>query len=437
MDSLPLPIRWLLLGAIGACVGSAINWAIYHLAYVQTKASPWMKPPAGHVRRWTDRIPIIGWFFLRRESDQQNLYPKRHWLRPFLIELGCAAGLIWLYQWHGDGGLYGGQNETLIARQSNIVDSLHFGWFLFHATLFALLIVATFIDFDEQTIPDSITIPGTLFALTVAAFAPQTRLPVVSRDLLEIELTPLNYWTPDPVSQWHTGIPALLVGIGIVLVWCLALLPKRQTLRYGLWQGIKIMIASVVRPARKTESQVPRVQTRRMFGLTKRYLFLLVPTSILICVTYFYSTQHWTSLYDSLLGMAMGGGIVWAVRLIASGTLRVEAMGFGDVTLMCMIGAFLGWQPALLVFVCAPFTSLVFAVAQLLIHGENRLAFGPYLCLATVIIVVGWNRIWNQWAMLGAFSFGGSNLLLVVFVCLILMAAMLGAWGILKRQFLT
>ena len=46
----------------------------------------------------------------------------------------------------------------------------------------------------------------------------------------------------------------------------------------------------------------------------------------------------------------MGGGIVWAVRIIASQALGVEAMGFGDVTLMCMIGAFVGWQPALLIF---------------------------------------------------------------------------------------
>ena len=38
------------------------------------------------------------------------------------------------------------------------------------------------------------------------------------------------------------------------------------------------------------------------------------------------------------------------VRVLGSQVLRREAMGFGDVTLMAMIGAFLGWQAAVLTF---------------------------------------------------------------------------------------
>ena len=41
---------------------------------------------------------------------------------------------------------------------------------------------------------------------------------------------------------------------------------------------------------------------------------------------------------------------MWAVRIIGTLTLRQEAMGFGDVTLMAMIGAFTGWQSTLLIF---------------------------------------------------------------------------------------
>ena len=42
----------------------------------------------------------------------------------------------------------------------------------------ALMLVATFIDFDEKTIPDEITIPGTLLGLLFAALWPDSHLPV-------------------------------------------------------------------------------------------------------------------------------------------------------------------------------------------------------------------------------------------------------------------
>ena len=41
--------------------------------------------------------------------------------------------------------------------------------FFAHAILVVLMVAATFIDFDEQTIPDVITIPGTLIALIIAS----------------------------------------------------------------------------------------------------------------------------------------------------------------------------------------------------------------------------------------------------------------------------
>ena len=46
--------------------------------------------------------------------------------------------------------------------------------FIAHAVLIALMLIATFIDFDEKTIPDWITIPGTLLGLLFAAVWPTT-----------------------------------------------------------------------------------------------------------------------------------------------------------------------------------------------------------------------------------------------------------------------
>ena len=54
-----------------------------------------------------------------------------------------------------------------------------------------------------------------------------------------------------------------------------------------------------------------------------------------------------TELYDALLGAALGGGILFALDRITVFVLKKPGMGFGDVKLLAMVGAFLGWQGAL------------------------------------------------------------------------------------------
>jgi len=100
---------------------------------------------------------------------------------------------------------------------------------------------------------------------------------------------------------------------------------------------------------------------------------------------------------SALVGLAAGGGIIWLVRIIGRYALRKEAMGFGDVTLMAMIGSFLGWQACLFVFFLAPFAGLLLGIAQWVAHRENELPYGPFLCLATLFVIVQWAAIW-EWA---------------------------------------
>jgi prepilin signal peptidase PulO-like enzyme (type II secretory pathway) len=93
--------------------------------------------------------------------------------------------------------------------------------------------------------------------------------------------------------------------------------------------------------------------------------------------------------------MAIGGGLVWIVRIVASAALHREAMGFGDVTLLAMIGAFLGWQAAVAVFFLAPLAGVVVGLGRLLFRGEKEIPYGPFLCLAAVATVLAWPAIWD------------------------------------------
>ncbi|GAB4144681.1 MAG: hypothetical protein Tsb009_16460 [Planctomycetaceae bacterium] len=104
--------------------------------------------------------------------------------------------------------------------------------------------------------------------------------------------------------------------------------------------------------------------------------------------------RHWHGLLVSLTGMMTGAGLTWLVRLVSSFFLGEETMGFGDVTLMAMIGAYLGWQPVLVVFLLAPFCGLFVAVLSRMIAGTAFIPYGPYLSAATVVVLFSWKWIW-------------------------------------------
>ena len=103
---------------------------------------------------------------------------------------------------------------------------------------------------------------------------------------------------------------------------------------------------------------------------------------------------HWHGLAVSLAGFLVGGGAIWTVRLVGKWVLRQEAMGFGDVTLMAMIGSFIGWQPVLAVFFLAPLCALVVVSVSWVFRREREVPYGPYLSLGTLIVLFGWNKIW-------------------------------------------
>jgi prepilin signal peptidase PulO-like enzyme (type II secretory pathway) len=411
--AIPIEGRLGVLFVLGACAGSLANWAIYALAFHPRPISPLSRlDPKAPPRRLLDRVPILGWLLLRHEAE---LHGRGFWVRPMLLELLLGLGFAALYWWEVD--QLGLLPAGLAARPAPawLMLTLH-GIYLAHALLLWLMLAASMIDVDEKTIPDAITVPGTWLGLLLAAVVPLSLLPVATQAaggptlVMFLHLTfPLDW--PAALNGFPQTYP-LLLGLGCWWLWCLALMPRAWYGRYGWRRAWRYFVARLVRE--------PATYWLLLMGLLG---------SGGVTAAWFVGGLHWVGLLTALVGMAAGGGLVWLVRVIGGATLGREAMGFGDVTLMAMIGAFLGWQTCLLIFFLAPLAGLLVGLIQLILFREHEIPYGPFLCLAALGIVVRWDVIW-PWAepifRLGWFVPA------VVLLCMALMGVMLGLWRIVR-----
>jgi prepilin signal peptidase PulO-like enzyme (type II secretory pathway) len=154
--------------------------------------------------------------------------------------------------------------------------------------------------------------------------------------------------------------------------------------------------------------------------------------SAAIGLVWFRGGWPWEGLLSALVGMAAGGGLIWLVRIIGAVALRREAMGFGDVTLMAMIGAYVGWQSTIVIFFLAPLAGVVVGILRMFLFRDKEIPYGPFLCLATLFLIVRWYTVWNQTA--DAFALGWF-VPLIMLGCLGLMGLMLGAWRAISSLF--
>jgi leader peptidase (prepilin peptidase) / N-methyltransferase len=276
---------------IGTVVGSFLNVCIYRIPWQKSVIWPGSRCPICYNDiAARDNIPVISWIALRGECRSCGVrIPVRYLLVESLVGiLFLGAYLIDVFA--GPRGPWGQIPPFRLAVTA------------YHDILIALLVAATFIDYDLTIIPDAITKTGWILGIGLGTLWPQIRP------------------TPADAATYLGGF-----GVG-------------------------------------------------------------------------------------LLGFLVGAGLTQAVRLTFGFLLRREAMGDGDVTLMGMIGAFLGWQAAVLTFFIGPFFALGHAAWKLLklvrkwlrggqLSGEDReLAYGPYLSMAAVALMFAWPWLWRNWA---------------------------------------
>ncbi len=291
LSSLVLAILGFGIFATGAVVGSFLNVCIYRI--------PWQKSmiwPSSHCPRCMtaiapgDNIPILSWILLRGECRNCG---ARISARYPLVE--ALTGCLFLAAYLAD-VIYAPRDSW------GQLPLIGLGATAYHALFLALLVAATFIDYDLMIIPDEVTVTGMFLGVALGAIWPGIR--------------------PDP-STASTSLAGLGVGVA---------------------------------------------------------------------------------------GLLVSAGLTQAVRVSSSAVFRREAMGFGDVTLMGMIGAFLGWRAALIIFFVAPFFGLGHACWKLLksigkrlrgrqlSNADREIPYGPYLSMAAATVLLSWRWLWEGWA---------------------------------------
>jgi leader peptidase (prepilin peptidase) / N-methyltransferase len=109
------------------------------------------------------------------------------------------------------------------------------------------------------------------------------------------------------------------------------------------------------------------------------------------------------TLLESIVGAAVGAGVLAVIALTYQLIRKVEGMGWGDVKMMAMLGAVLGWEPLFPLFLLA---SVVGALVGLFIAAKSgagmqvAVPFGVFLGLAFLVVLFFGPTLWDLWMKL-------------------------------------
>ena len=113
--------------------------------------------------------------------------------------------------------------------------------------------------------------------------------------------------------------------------------------------------------------------------------------------SFFTSMVSWQ---QSALGILIGGGILYGIAFGYYLLTRRDGMGGGDIKLLAMIGAFLGWQSLLYVVFASSLTGSIVGVLAMIKQGKGgrtRIPFGPFLALSAISYLFFQDKIFELW----------------------------------------
>lgn len=219
-------------------------------------------------------------------------------------------------------------------------------------------IVTIFVDFAFRIIPDEVSVGGMFAGIMFSALIPQLH----------------------PVGSGEASLGGAVAG-GIVLL-CLGL-----TFLYPLFCRHLL------------EGQEPSSE-RAVRLLVTGSLIVLTLINVNIASVPVKFVPYLLSLSAALSGYMIGGGLIYAMGLFGDIVFKKESMGGGDVKLMAMVGAFLGWKMAMLAFFLAPFFGAVYGIIEKIRTKDSTIAYGPFL-VAGSLVSMFWGEAIIRWVING------------------------------------
>ena len=145
------------------------------------------------------------------------------------------------------------------------------------------------------------------------------------------------------------------------------------------------------------------------FGLSTKYLFSFIFTAALIVITFidldlqiipdvitlpgiplfFLAAVFFmdVKVMEALLGILNGGGCLFAIAFLYELITKREGMGGGDIKLLAMMGAFLGWKSLFFILFASSLLGAVVGISTMIAKGKDMkyaVPFGPFLSAAAV-----------------------------------------------------
>jgi leader peptidase (prepilin peptidase)/N-methyltransferase len=109
------------------------------------------------------------------------------------------------------------------------------------------------------------------------------------------------------------------------------------------------------------------------------------------------------TLIESIAGAAAGAGVLLVIALAYQLIRKVEGMGMGDVKMMAMLGAVIGWEPLFPLFLIASVTGALvglFVAAKSEAGMQVAVPFGVFLGLAFLVVLFFGPTLWDLWMKL-------------------------------------
>jgi leader peptidase (prepilin peptidase)/N-methyltransferase len=226
------------------------------------------------------------------------------------------------------------------------------------------LVLGSFFNVCIYRLPreESIVWPGSHCPRCGHGLSPWENIPLVSFLLLKGSCR----YCRQPIAYRYPLIELLTAFLMVALVW-------RFGISWLFFQGAVLAGALVVVTFIDWEHQIiPDVIS-------------LPGLAVGLGLSWLTGNPGWKS---SLIGVLVGGGLLY---LLASGyelLTKREGMGGGDIKLLAMIGAFLGWTGVLVTVILASLIGSLLGIALILVWKKGRtqaLPFGPFLALGALI----------------------------------------------------